>query len=117
VIALAIAVRLIFVLAVPFGGGDWDIYSTVAENILRGCGVSLSQPDSGQCIPHFGGNHLPGYPAFVALMWLVSGHADMAIRFAQLLLYAVALGRLVLVVRQYTSSDMPAFAVGLVIAL
>jgi hypothetical protein len=117
VIALAIAVRLIFVLAAPFSGGDWDIYSTVAENILRGCGVSLSQPDSGQCIPHFGGNHLPGYPAFVALMWLVSGHADMAIRFAQLLLYAVALGRLVLVVRQYTSSDMAAFAVGLVIAL
>jgi len=109
--------RVAFVLAAPFGGGDWDIYSTVAENILRGCGVSLSPPDSGLCIPHFGGNHLPGYPAFVASIWLISGHSDMAIRFAQLLLYGAALGRLTLVVRRYTGSDAAALAVGLVIAL
>ena len=31
-----------FALAFLTGGGDWDIYETVAENIIRGCGVSLS---------------------------------------------------------------------------
>jgi hypothetical protein len=117
VLAVAIAVRLIFVLAVPFGGGDWDMYATVAENILRGCGVSLSSPDSGQCIPHFGGNHLPGFPAFVALVWAISAHSDMAIRFAQLLLYAVALDRLMVAVQKYTASNVATFAVGLVMAL
>ena len=73
VLGIAIAVRLVFILAFPSSGGDWDIYSTVAENILRGCGVSLSPPDRGQCVPHFGGNHLPGYPAFVAVIWLAPG--------------------------------------------
>ncbi|MBT5399653.1 hypothetical protein HOL24_03820, partial [bacterium] len=63
---MAIFTRLIFVFFFPDGGGDWDIYSTVAENILNGCGVSLSNPESGECVPHFGGNQLPGFPAFVA---------------------------------------------------
>jgi len=117
VLGIAVAVRLTFALAFPATGGDWDIYSTVAENILRGCGVSLSPPGSGQCVPHFGGNQLPGYPAFVALIWLVSAHSDMAVRVAQVLLYAAALGRLLVVVRRYTGSDQATAAVGLVMAL
>ncbi len=117
VIAVTVAVRLPFILLFPFGGGDWDIYSTVAENILRGCGVSLSPPTGAECLPHFGGNHLPGFPALVALIWLISAHSDMAIRFAQLLLYAAALGRVTLAVERFTQSSRVALAVGLVMAL
>ena len=56
----------------PATSGDWTIYQTVAVNILdNGC-VSLSDPMGGACLPHWGGNHLPGFPAFVALIWSFS---------------------------------------------
>ncbi len=115
--AIAIAARLVFALAFPTGGGDWDIYETVAENIIRGCGVSLSPPGGSECIPHYGGNHLPGYPAFVALVWSVSAHSDMAVRVAQILLYALALGRLVAAAELYSGSRRAALVIGVVMAL
>jgi hypothetical protein len=43
--------------------GDGKLYLNVAENILTGCGVSISgifTPGYDGCIPHFGGNHGPG---------------------------------------------------------
>ena len=33
--------------------GDWDIYLQVAENILNGCGVSISKVSDDVCVPHF----------------------------------------------------------------
>ena len=117
VIATVIATRLVFVLMFPTGGGDWDIYSVVADNILRGCGVSLSVPGGAECVPHFGGNHLPGFPAFVALIWFVFDHSNAAVRFSQLLLYAVALARLMVAARSYTQSGRAALLIGLVMAL
>lgn len=116
ILAIAAVVRLVFVFLVPAGGGDWDIYSTVAQNIIDGCGVSLSPPGSGQCLPHFGGNQLPGFPAFAALMWAVSGQSDMAIRVAQTLCYVAALGWLMRAVSR-TISPRAAFWVGLLMAL
>ena len=83
---VAVGARLIFVFAAPEFGGDWDIYAVVAENILRGCGVSLSDPSAPACVPHFGGNHLPGFPAFVAMNWFVFGHSEVPIRVIQTLL-------------------------------
>ena len=34
---VAVITRLLFILYFPTEGGDWSIYSTVAENILSGC--------------------------------------------------------------------------------
>jgi hypothetical protein len=117
IVAIAIVARLIFVFAFPETGGDWDVYGAVAQNILRGCGVSLSDPSGAECVPHFGGNHLPGYPAFVALAWVLSGHSDMAIRVAQVLLHGLALLRLMSIVEHWTACRPIATAVGLVMAL
>jgi len=117
VIFLAITTRLIFVFLFPGSGGDWDIYSTVAENILNGCGVSLSNPESVECIPHFGGNQLPGYPAFVALLWEVFDHKDVSIRLAQTLIYTLSLLWLVRSVYVYTLSARVALLVGIVMAV
>jgi hypothetical protein len=114
---LAIFVRFIFVFIFPSEGGDWDIYSTVAENILNGCGVSLSSPGSGECIPHFGGNQLPGYPAFVALIWEIFDHRNMPIRLIQTLIYTASLLWLVRSVYVYTQSIKVALLVGVTIAL
>ena len=89
---VAFLVRLPFVLFFPATGGDAVIYTTVAENILSGCGVSLSDPASGACVPHFGGNQGPGYPFFMASIWFISGHADIAVRLAQSAVLAAAVG-------------------------
>ena len=114
---VAVITRLLFILYFPTEGGDWSIYSTVAENILSGCGVSLSAIGSGQCDPHFGGNQGPGYPIFVSLSWFIGGHQDVYIRLLQLFFYVVALLYLVRAVNIYTLRPKTALLVGLVLAL
>jgi len=85
---LALAMRIAAVLQPPLGDGDWWTYSRVAGNILAGCGVSLSE--AGACVPHFGGNGLPGYPAFIALAWLLLGPTKIAVLWAQSIVSALA---------------------------
>jgi len=117
VLLSALISRLIFILYSPTGGGDWSIYSTVAENILSGCGVSLSTPGSGDCVPHFGGNQGPGYPIFVFLSWLIGSHEDTYIRLFQLSFYIVGLLYLVRAIKIYTLSSKVALWVGMILAL
>jgi len=109
--------RLLFILFAPETVGDGRIYSTVAENILSGCGVSLSQIGSGECVPHFGGNQGPGYPAFIAGIWWIGEHSDLAVRLAQGAICVASLVYLVYAIRCYTSSHKLALLAGLVLAL
>ena len=81
--------RILFILFYPDFGGDYDIYSTVAKNILRGCGVSLSDPLSNECIPHFGGNHGPGYDFFIATIWYITDNSNNAVRILQTFIYCI----------------------------
>ena len=77
---IAMALCLFFVFVFPNSVGDGTIYMLVASNILNGCGVSMSELGGEACIPHFGGNQGPGYPAFIALIWSLSGHCNLAVR-------------------------------------
>jgi len=117
VLLFTLITRLVFIIYFPTGGGDWIIYSTVAENILSGCGVSLSSIGSGECEPHFGGNQGPGYPVFVFLSWLIGGHEDVYIRVFQLFFYISSLLYLVRAIKIYTSSRKVALWVGIILAL
>lgn len=117
VLGLALGVRLAFVFAAPATGGDWDIYERVALNILRGCGVSLSDPSGAACVPHFGGNQLPGYPAFAALVFALTDHSEVALRVTQALLAVAAIAYLMHAVRRWTASEVMALAAGLLLAL
>jgi len=90
IFAVAAATRLAIALAAPEIAGDTEIYRAVADNIrLNGC-VSLSDPAGGACVPHWGGNQLPGYPAFVAAVHRLSGGSDAWVRAAQCLPVALA---------------------------
>ena len=55
--------------------GDTATYELLAENILRGCGLSFSEPTSSSCILTSEG-YFPGYPAFMALNWFLFGHSN-----------------------------------------
>ena len=112
----ALIPRLVFILYSPTAGGDWSIYSTVAENILSGCGVSLSEPNSDSCVPHFGGNQGPGFPAFVSLSWFIGNHENIYIRLFQLFFYIAGLLYLVRAIKIYTLSSKVALWVGMVLA-
>lgn len=94
VFAAALLPRLLLALFAPSAGGDTTTYATVAENILQhGC-VSLSDPATAACAPHWGGNQLPGFPAFVALIWAFGSESWIAVNVAQSLLFAIATAHL-----------------------
>ena len=108
---------LYFVLALPESGGDGLVYMLVANNILNGCGVSMSEQGVVACVPHFGGHQGPGYPAFIALIWSLSGNSDLAVRLVQTTLYVISILYLVNGLHRYTSSLNQALIVGLVLAV
>ena len=92
VFAVAFAYRtFIAVFMADPGGGDWITYSRVTANIVRGCGVSLSDPVPADCVPQFGGNGLPGYPFFIAGVWTLAGRSQTALLLTQCLLASVAI--------------------------
>ena len=96
--------------------GDWQVYSRVATNILRGCGVSLSDPVVQDCLPQFGGNGLPGYPAFIAFVWAVLGIGKPAVLWTQAIIGALTIPYLAYAVARM-SGRWAGFLVGLIAAL
>lgn len=79
VFVLALALGAVFALAMPYDSSDWVLYRNVAGNILSGCGVAMTIPGVGACKPHFG-----------ALVWLLTGHSNVAILMVQSMLSAAA---------------------------
>ena len=114
---ITMAPCLFFVLTMPESGGDGIVYILVANNILNGCGVSMSEVGVQECIPHFGGNQGPGYPAFIALVWSLSERSDLAVRLVQTVLYVISVVYLVDGLYRYTSSSKQALIIGLVLAI
>ena len=108
--------RILFTLFYPELGGDYEIYTTVAENILNGCGVSLSNPLTKECIPHFGGNHGPGYPLFISLVWATFDHSDLAIRIIQSIIYSISCLWLIRSIYILTNNKKPMIIIGLILA-
>ena len=114
---IAMAIRTYFIIFFPEDGGDGKTYALVAENILAGCGVSISEINGNQCIPHFGGNQGPGYPFFIAVIWALSGYSDLAVRLLQALLCVASILYIINSIYLYTASAKKAIIVGLVLAL
>lgn len=117
VAAAALVPRIALVTVFPGGGGDTEVYQAVALNILRNGCVSLSDPASGACLPHWGGNQLPGYPLFLAVTWWLFGHSLTAAGVVQSVLSAAAVCRLVWAVGRLRGELISALLVGLIIAL
>ena len=117
---IATLTRLYFISFFPESDvfdGDGRTYALVAENILTGCGVSLSEVGSTECAPHFGGNQGPGYPAFIAIVWALSGHSDLAIRLVQSSILVISIIYLVDSLHRFTSSLNQALIIGIVLAI
>jgi hypothetical protein len=83
ILTVAIIARLMLIIFAQADAGDTKTYETFANNILSGCGMSQSKPSSNECILSAGG-YFPGYPAFIAFVWLLFGNSSYALLLAQL---------------------------------
>ena len=109
--------RAIFIYFFPETGGDYEIYTTVAKNIVNGCGVSLSDPTLTDCVPHFGGNHGPGYPLFISLIWSIFNFSDDMVRYVQAIIYGISCVWLSYSLFQFSGEKKSILIVGIMVAL
>lgn len=115
--ALAFLLRLPFVLLAPAITPDGETSVLVAENMrLNGC-VSVSDPASGECRPHAGGNQPPLYPAVIAVSHALFGPGEQPVRIFQALVYAAAAAWLARAAALLAGSAVAGWAVGLAMAL
>lgn len=117
IFCLAFATRAWVAVFSPDLRGDWAVYQLVARNILRGCGVSLSPLEGLDCIPHFGGNGLPGYPAFIAMVWGLTGtQSTTLLLLVQAMVAAAAIAYLCYVLVRLTNDALSGASVGVLMA-
>ena len=114
---LSFAVRAVLIWLYPQAYGDATVYLTVAENIVQNGCVSVSDPSGGLCKPHWGGNQLPGFPAFIALNFVLFDHSLTMVRLAQALLAAFAILYLCTALRAWTKSFAAVACAGFLLAL
>ncbi len=114
---IALAARLVLIWQYPQSYGDADVYLVVAENIVRNGCVSLSEPAAAACLPHWGGNQLPGFPAFIALNFAFFDQSLTAVRIAQAVLAVLAILYLCLALRAWTQSLSAVVCAGALLAL
>lgn len=116
ILIVAFLVRGICALIFPTEAGDSPIYTLLAENIFRGCGLSYSDPNSAECILTSGG-YFPGYPAFIASIWYLFAKKTFLILMFQIACYIFALYWLLRSVDLLTKNSRVVLAVGLFMAL
>jgi hypothetical protein len=114
--------RLFFVLKFPAGSGDTIIYDQLASNWLGH--ASYAMDVAGQPLPV--DIRMPGYPAFLAIIYALSGHSGEAARRAVLLAQVVidlgscaligCLSALIAVLYNNQANRRRAFLVGLWLA-
>ena len=116
VLVIAAASRLLILFFYHSDAGDTPTYELLAENILRGCGLSFSKPTSTSCILASGG-YFPGYPAFIALNRFWFGPSNFSILIFQLGCYLLSLYWLLIALGKLINSSKVVLSVGMVLAI
>jgi hypothetical protein len=83
-LVIGAGLRLLFVLKFPAGSGDTVIYNQLATNWLKHAKYAMDI--GGQPVPV--DIRMPGYPAFLAIIYAITGHTGEAARRAVLLTQA-----------------------------
>jgi len=118
IFGVALIARVVYVLSTnPFLSPDSGTYQTVASNIYRNFCVSRSDPEGAACLPSWGGNQLPGYPAIIAFAWFLGGKSVQSILILQSVLASFATARLAFAVFAFRKRFDMALAVGLLLSL
>ena len=94
ILIVSFVAKCLIVLFFPQISPDSFIYEKFAENILRGCGFSLTDIDVEICTPSVGG-YFPGYPFFISVVWTILGKSTHNLLLVQALLHSCAIFRLI----------------------
>jgi hypothetical protein len=116
IIILAAFSRFLLIYFAQAEAVDSSTYLRLAENIFRGCGMSHSDPKSVECVLT-ARIYFPGYPAFIAFVWLVWGKSVFAVLIAQLICYLLALSWLLFAINKLTKNIKFLFIIGFFLAL
>jgi hypothetical protein len=117
VFGAALAPRLFLAVFHLEVASDAVVYGTVASNILTNGCVSLADPATGICTPHWGGNQFPGFPAFIAMVWFVFPESWIAVALLQGVVFSFAATYLWFSLDRYLNSPTGAMVSALVVAL
>jgi len=113
---IAFSIRTAIVLAGPWIEGDARVYANVARNILHNGCVSMDPWGVATCTPHWGGNQLPGYPAFIALAWFVFGESMTAPLIVQSAVFTLSICYFCWALSVYGAPLVSIWSVGLILA-
>jgi hypothetical protein len=117
VFVVALLPRLLLAIFEPALSGDAPIYETVATNILTNGCVSLAGPATGACLPHWGGNQFPGFPAFIALIWAFFPENWTSVSVAHSVIFSLSILYLWFALDRYLNSKIVALLTIAVVAL
>jgi hypothetical protein len=117
IFTLAFLPRLLIGVTAPLAFGDAGVYLTVANNILLNHCVSISDPTTGACVPHWGGNQLPGYPAFIALVQGIFSDRPVVVPVAQATVVAFVIAYFFVTVSRCTGARTPTLIAAAVLSL
>ncbi|MDC0060083.1 hypothetical protein OAJ19_00055 [Pelagibacteraceae bacterium] len=68
IILTSLFLKVYLLIIWPQESGDKEIYYILAENIIRGCGLSKSPPELDECIL-ISGTYFPGFPFLISIFW------------------------------------------------
>ncbi len=91
IIGFSLVLKIFLINGYPGFGGDSDTYKNVALNIFQNACISISPAASKECIPHWGGNQLPGYPLYLAINYYFFGVNDTMPLISSSIFFSIAL--------------------------
>jgi hypothetical protein len=85
----------------PKFSGDGAMFLRVAENIFSNNCISISIPETGKCLPHWGGNQGPLYPVLISVIWKILNN-NLILLVAQQLILSLSILRFAYVLKEIT---------------
>lgn len=112
-LVLGLVMRVGMVLALPEMGGDGPAYEQLAWNLAHNFSYSTSAE------PPYQPSRVrsPGYPLFIAVIFVVAGRSQVAVRVTQAVLDTLTAFVIYLIARRVSCAATPAFAAGLALVL
>ena len=98
---LFLILNIFFIIFFPGESGDSATIKIVAKNILINSCISLSDPLSRLCLPHWGSNQGLGYPFIVSLSFHFFGENLNPIRIFQLFFHLFSIFLLITQIKKY----------------
>ena len=108
ILAFSFFINVGLIIFFPKFSGDGEMFLRVAENIFSNNCISISIPETGKCLPHWGGNQGPLYPVFISMIWKLLNN-NLIVLLTQQLILSLSMLRFYYVIRLITNIKLKYF--------